>query len=530
MRQIAHFILIGLIFVFSNLHGDIEPKARILVGSPVRQKPLILNEFLESLKRQDMDGYQLDYYFIDDNDNNESSETLNQFKKDVSGNCFILKQDLREQSEKYVCNEVTHFWKDALIWKVAAFKDKIIEYADKNHYDYLFLIDSDIVLHPKTIAKLKEAKKDIISNIFWTSWSPGAMEQPQVWLFDEYTQYRVIPGVEKSDLEKCEEIMQFYNMLRTPGIYEVGGLGACTLISQNAIKKGVNFKKIPNLTFWGEDRHFCIRAASLGLSLFVDTHYPAYHIYREANLKGVEDYIRSTKENEKKGTITLSMIVKNESGRYLKQVLESAKNYIDYAVIIDDASDDDSVEVIKEALKGIPLHLVQNDHSLFSNEVNLRKLQFEETIKTNPDWILFLDADEMFEPAFKDNIKQLISDSTVDVYYFRLYDFWNETQYRDDIFWSAHHYYRPYLMRYNPNFKYEWKEQAQHCGRLPVNISLLPYRTSEMRLKHYGWAKEKDRIEKYERYKKLDPDATYGWKEQYDSILDKNPNLVTWID
>ena len=30
---------------------------------------------------------------------------------------------------------------------------------------------------------------------------------------------------------------------------------------------------------FGEDRHFCIRAAALGLSLYVDTHYPAYHIY-----------------------------------------------------------------------------------------------------------------------------------------------------------------------------------------------------------------------------------------------------------
>ncbi|WP_328130652.1 hypothetical protein [Peribacillus frigoritolerans] len=73
----------------------------------------------------------------------------------------------------------------------------------------------------------------------------------------------------------------FIRQMRTPGVHKVGGLGACTLISQKALKAGVNFNRIENLSFWGEDRHFCIRAAALGISMYVDTHLPAYHIYRE---------------------------------------------------------------------------------------------------------------------------------------------------------------------------------------------------------------------------------------------------------
>ncbi|RBN36101.1 glycosyl transferase, partial [Priestia megaterium] len=65
----------------------------------------------------------------------------------------------------------------------------------------------------------------------------------------------------------------------------------CTLISQKALQKGINFSKISNLTFWGEDRHFCIRAAALGLSLYVDTHYPAYHIYRDTDIKGGQEFL-----------------------------------------------------------------------------------------------------------------------------------------------------------------------------------------------------------------------------------------------
>ena len=59
---------------------------------------------------------------------------------------------------------------------------------------------------------------------------------------------------------------------------------------------------------------------------------------------------------------------------------------------------------------------------------------------------------------------------------------WNETHYREDEYWNAHSVYRPFLMRYQPN----------------------------------------------KRYQLLDPDAIYGIREQYDSILDTNPNLIKW--
>lgn len=231
-----------------------------------------------------------------------------------------------------------------------------------------------------------------------------------------------------------------------------------------------------------------------------------------------------------KAKLTLSMIMKNEANNYLRTVLESHKHYIDEAVIIDDGSTDDSVEICKEILKGIPLKIIINDKSEFSNEVILRKKQWEETIKTNPDWILNLDADEIFEDKFRFEIQDLIENQDVQVYYFRLYDFWNETSYRDDKYWCAHYYYRPFLVRYNKNFVYTWHEVPQHCGRFPKNILELPGKCSELRLKHYGWAKYENRLKKYDRYKALDPNALYGWKEQYESILDKYPHLVEWAE
>lgn len=228
--------------------------------------------------------------------------------------------------------------------------------------------------------------------------------------------------------------------------------------------------------------------------------------------------------------LTLSMIVKNEGDRYLREVLESAKEYITDAVIIDDASTDNTIAVCEEVLKGIPLKLIRNTESKFSNEVTLRMQQWEETAKTNPDWILCIDADEIFENKFKTAVKELIAARGVDGYCFRLYDFWDRTHYREDKYWNAQHTYRPFLVRYKPGITYTWKDASQHCGRFPLNVHQFAFKASPLRLKHYGWAKPEDRLAKYNRYMKLDPGAKFGWQEQYDSILDPHPHLVAWVE
>lgn len=228
------------------------------------------------------------------------------------------------------------------------------------------------------------------------------------------------------------------------------------------------------------------------------------------------------------GKLTLSMPVRNESAKFLKEVLKEASRYIDNAVIIDDASTDNSVAICSRILKKIPYNIIHNNASKFANEIDLRKQQWNETVKTDPDWILFLDADEMFERDFRTEVRNMMSRQDIDVYCFRLYDMWDPNHYREDRYWNAHMVNRPFLVRYRKDFPYVWKETPQHCGRLPANIYSLPNDISPLRLKHYGWSRPKLRREKYERYLRLDPGALYGIKEQYESILDENPNLVEW--
>jgi len=261
-----------------------EDKPRVLIGTPIRQKAEILSNYIWSIKRLSLDSIDVDYYLIDDNLEEDSSQLIASFIEE-NHNTFLIKT---KDDKPYFCNESTHFWDEELIWKVAGFKNSIINKAREEDYDYLFLIDSDLVLQPPTLEHLVNCGKDIISEIFWTKWEADFPILPQVWCSDQYTLYKCSRKERLSESESLERTLSFLNELKVPGIYKVGGLGACTLISKKAMQAGVNFNEIYNTSLVGEDRHFCLRAAALGFELFVDTHYPAFHIYRSSDLAVLE--------------------------------------------------------------------------------------------------------------------------------------------------------------------------------------------------------------------------------------------------
>ena len=74
--------------------------------------------------------------------------------------------------------------------------------------------------------------------------------------------------------------------------------------------------------------------------------------------------------------------------------------------------------------------------------------------KTNPDWILNLDSDEIIESSFLTQLEIITNQQMYDAVYFRLYDMWNNSHYRDDKYWYAHRTYRPFLVRFKPTDKY----------------------------------------------------------------------------
>jgi Glycosyl transferase family 2 len=498
---------------------------RILIASPVRQVPGILAEFLRSLSELDSSQLEIEFFFIDDNDALDSSALLEHFR---SAHPHTTVQRV-ESGGGYICDAETHRWSDELIWKVAQFKDRMISEALNRGSDFLFLLDSDVVIPPQLLGHLVSQDKPIVSEVFWTSWQPDGPMFPQVWATDQYTLFQKARGETLTKEQALTRMQDFLRQLRKPGLYKVGGLGACTLMARHALAKGVSFAEVDNLSLSGEDRHFCVRARALGIDLWADSRYPPLHVYRESDLARVAAYrTRFAADYLANPKLTLSMVVRDEADKWLRNALQAHRPFIDEAVIIDDASTDNTVDVIREELHSVPLRLVRNSASRFSNEIELRKQQWEEALATNPDWLLNLDADQILEERAAHIIPQLTRQTDYSVFGFELYDFWTPTHYRDDEWWRAHKAPQPFLIRYTPDFRYVWRETPQHCGRIPANMLELNAAAVDLRVKHMGWANSKERERKLKRYQALDPEARFGIKAQYESILDPAPNLVEW--
>ena len=262
---------------------------KLLIGCPVCQEPAVLELFLRSLLRLDLDGIAVSYHLVDDNHDPDASALLEAFAGAVPS-VTLTRPPQARAGRRYA----GHNWNEETIWKVAGYKDQIIDHALEEGFTHLFLVDSDVLLHPLAVRHLMETEKEIVCQVFWTRWTEDAVEQPQVWLRDFYTQFDQKPGEQLTKEEERQRTYAFFRMLRRPGLYEVGGLGACTMIRREALEQGICFRPVKNLSFWGEDRHFCVRAAARDIPLFADTVYPAFHVFRPGQLEAGRAFLEET--------------------------------------------------------------------------------------------------------------------------------------------------------------------------------------------------------------------------------------------
>jgi glycosyltransferase involved in cell wall biosynthesis len=219
-----------------------------------------------------------------------------------------------------------------------------------------------------------------------------------------------------------------------------------------------------------------------------------------------------------------AMLVRNEEGRWLEQVLEQMKSVCDKIVIVDDCSTDNTFDT---CLKYADMLWPSPVSYWGTNELIQRKRLWQLAISEakDGDWILCLDADETIPDIelLIEKIKQA-EKHDVDGFGFNLYDMWSPTHYREDVWWNAHFSEWVMCVRYDPQKEYTWREQGLHCGRFPRN-AYDKIGSTGLKIQHWGWSRPEDRQAKYHRYMKADPDGKFGVMEQYLSILDLNPNL-----
>ncbi|MFA5054065.1 MAG: hypothetical protein WC565_08395 [Parcubacteria group bacterium] len=240
----------------------------IQVSSVVHQdNPEVLRAWLWGLAGLDTSGLKVCHSFILHNPVGYEREMIAKYLPGAEI------EEMVTEHKPILRGQYSHQWGTPHVDTVLGAKNRLIDKALHAKND-IFFCDSDQVLQPETLKQLDSLQQHVCGEVLWTKWKPNEPERPNAWDFGDY--------IFKADTEK---------KLREPGVYKVGFIGGLLLIRIAALWRGLNYERIPNLTFWGEDRHFGVRAAVLGFDMVVDTHYPAFHIYRDSDLDRLPEWV-----------------------------------------------------------------------------------------------------------------------------------------------------------------------------------------------------------------------------------------------
>lgn len=235
---------------------------KILLFSPLCKPKEVLEVTLPSMINQISNDFHFDVLFYNDNNTDEAKDYVDALHNPEK-NIFVEKNWIDSTS-----NYKKHNWSKSNVDRIIYIKNRALSYALQKDYDSVFLVDADLVLHRNTLVHLITLNKDFVFELFWTLFKSENYHKPNCW--DKHSWSYTNPNT----------ILQ----LKEPGTYKVGAGGACTLLSNESLKAGVNFSRISNISFNGEDRHICTKAEVLGFDIFIDSHYPAYHIHDSKNV------------------------------------------------------------------------------------------------------------------------------------------------------------------------------------------------------------------------------------------------------
>ncbi len=242
-------------------------KPKVLVASPVYSgMKYCMNQFLDSLRNLDYENYDIVIF-----DNSRDNKFFDELQKEEG--LKAVKDDCKE---------------DQNILRLISSRNKIIDYAIKNKYDYILMMDCDVIAPKEAINDLIECNKEIVSGIYYNVFFSGGRLKvlPVCWMpitkeeFEEMQKQNPFPEFVKSHLDLRRHMLaeeaESNELLKV--FHPSGG---CLLISHKVFENAryglVDMNNQGNLNT-SDDIYFIKQAKELGFEPYCYTKVKCEHL------------------------------------------------------------------------------------------------------------------------------------------------------------------------------------------------------------------------------------------------------------
>ncbi len=185
----------------------------------------------------------------------------------------------------------------------------------------------------------------------------------------------------------------------------------------------------------------------------------------------------------------------------IKECLTKLSELVDAIVIVDNGSIDGTLNIYKEFPK---IKIIKKTKGF--NEGRDKCLAHKCAKKLQPDWIVWLDGDEIFEKkATRQDLDRYIENPEINLVRFRMFNFWlSRNKFRVDGIWSRYNAFPQRQMWRNLPEAYFRNIPFHNGGIMGVKGRTI---TSIIRIKHYGYISKRQIENKIKTYAKLKKDA-----------------------
>jgi len=238
-----------------------------MIGCPIRNRAWIVPRYLEHLSRLDYPRELLQYCFVINNCNDETAEILENFAAREDTRVRFIYADIAANSRRLTFPKSTRegpglpgFQRaNYNLSALANLRNLLLKAFLESDCEYLFSVDSDILVPPRVLSELLIDDCQVVSALVCNGHQLGD---------------RGIYNV----LKRVGDHYEFLRDFPRDGCFRVDCTGAAYLIRRDVIE---HYGVVYSAEKGGEDIGFCENAAAQGIKLYCDGRLECQHMMEE---------------------------------------------------------------------------------------------------------------------------------------------------------------------------------------------------------------------------------------------------------